>query len=589
MRRFPSRLNERNTLQLPELPDPSTSLGSTIAKLAEKEKAKRQNNVGGGVKETPLSMRIIRFGVYMWAIRLGCLGLGMLFGTAPGMLFSFFHMQDQKRYLLPEWQWRDVEALGASQLLSSKVPMFVRNVTVAAEETIDFILAHASFTSPLKINMKGDNVFASYAGEMPWAARHNVSPPLDYLLYANPSDYKPFRYSHDKKLLSFDQRKQQQCSTSSASSSSSSSQQQQQYCDRGAHWYLSERISEPLSNPLLKALAPVFPPFIKSQKHQVQVHLLLASEHALCAPHYELEDNFFMQLTGTKTFTISSPNTLAAYRAFPKLHPSHRQAQRDHLSSPEAIHDALEESNRNNSSGYFNWFPFSKKSTPALTENNTSNSNSSNTNSSSPQSVGVWQVTLLPGDLLFLPAFYPHSVAMGANSVSLNARVPSLAVKAYDTLIKEWELPFSLKKDTKGIQLASLGHMLKMASYEIVVGLASTQHHHSSSFARHIELLRETLKLRYEDAARDERFPACALPPQSTSNAMCVQEDIDKAFENHLLKKASHKMESTLSLDVNEPSVRLLLLIDFIDEKLDQVLGEDSSPCNFARFAFTCL
>lgn len=90
----------------------------------------------------------------------------------------------------------------------------------------------------------------------------------------------------------------------------------------------------------------------------------MGSPGAVSAAHYDLQNNLYVQLNGTKQFTLAPPASFRECGVFPALHPRHRQARR-HVSPLDATGECL------------------------------------------PQ--GAVVATLSPGDVLFIPPLWLHT------------------------------------------------------------------------------------------------------------------------------------------------------------------------------------
>jgi len=95
--------------------------------------------------------------------------------------------------------------------------------------------------------------------------------------------------------------------------------------------------------------------------------------------HYDTEDNIFMQIHGTKKFTFYGPDTPKIH-PYPDAHPRARKSQINFQAEGAPTNHGL---------------------TPA------------------------WEVTLVPGDAVSIPAFWWHHVEALSDSVSLNLFSPS--------------------------------------------------------------------------------------------------------------------------------------------------------------------
>jgi hypothetical protein len=146
--------------------------------------------------------------------------------------------------------------------------------------------------------------------------------------------------------------------------------------------YYSHQIFHPLGAPLLiedlraEKDEETFLDIDSFEKGRV--NLWIGGKGTIAQAHYDPEDNWFIQISGTKRFFLSPPNDWEELCPFPLPHPSDRQSQANFS---------------------FNSFNACENS----------------------GSASIWEATLLPGDLLYLPAYWWHRVEALSNSVSVNA------------------------------------------------------------------------------------------------------------------------------------------------------------------------
>ena len=60
---------------------------------------------------------------------------------------------------------------------------------------------------------------------------------------------------------------------------------------------------------------------------KVSANIWSAAKGVITNTHYDGQNNYFVQVVGTKTFVLSPPDTFRDMRLFPKGHPSDRQSQ----------------------------------------------------------------------------------------------------------------------------------------------------------------------------------------------------------------------------------------------------------------------
>lgn len=131
-----------------------------------------------------------------------------------------------------------------------------------------------------------------------------------------------------------------------------------------------------------------------------------------------MEDNFLLQVSGSKSLMISSPENYNIFTPLSSLHPHWRQAQNRYLTTKDKV---IEEFNR-------------------LNKNN--NDEVKNDNSYNLLLNSTWDVNLEAGDLIYIPPFYFHSATTGEQSTSINMWTSSIGSNAYNKIITTAQLPF---------------------------------------------------------------------------------------------------------------------------------------------------
>jgi hypothetical protein len=132
------------------------------------------------------------------------------------------------------------------------------------------------------------------------------------------------------------------------------------------------------------------------------INVWMGQPHVIAHCHYDGYHNFYAQLYGTKKFTLFSPREWPSLYPYPFLHPSHAQAQ-PNISRPNQV-----------------------KLFPLL------------------EHVEAYEVTLVPGDLLYMPPLWFHHVESMDVSISINvwtdSHQTSLMQQVFDLRIPYLEI-----------------------------------------------------------------------------------------------------------------------------------------------------
>ena len=432
----------------------------------------------------------VKWAVWAWATRLGLSTFGIFIPSFIQLLRMFFFPAADIVFLpLEELEWLKImepflssSSSSSPQLLHlfdiSTQPKLIRHVPVPTPASIDYILntvlPHTAAATRKSVKVSESALFTYHSSTRAWSSKYNLSgsaarfegggggemmsSPLSSSPLSTSSSTTPSSSSSSFVLLSPNEipylnPKINSCIESEVNSSSADSSSFHTSYSCNQHWYYTLPIPSPFDSPLLSTIAPSFVLAFSSmalaassrplQVLAPEVRLWMASENATAAPHYDMEDNFFLQLKGQKTFTISSPGTFKHFQPYSALHPRWRQARQSHLITAASIRKMILESA--NATTVFD--------TPDPPPSRSQQHRNVSTE-------GVWEVTLHPGDMLLLPAFYFHSVVTGRGSLSVSAWVKSKPSRVYDKLLKE-ELPYKSYDTDLGQRLAALGATLR--------------------------------------------------------------------------------------------------------------------------------
>lgn len=364
-------------------------------------------------------------------------------------------------------------------------------------------------------------------------------------------------------------------------------------------------ITQPLTSLQASKLAPVFPALLGGLASQAAFRLWLGRENVSVAPHYDIEDNWYMQLHGQKTFLLTSAEGFRFFRPHSVLHPSWRQAQRDYLrnvrSLEQAIHEVLVSRDYESADSVRSSLGEVKKSASPVAA----------TGGWSAPPVRIWSVTLHPGELLFLPAFTFHTVTTGRDSASLSAWVPSAASTLYQDMRRMVPLPTNdveqLEDNGRVSDLA--GTEVRLAQLGIAVQAVINDRFVRGGYTQ--TYIKRLWSSRHRKSASERAW--CAVPgpkdagqctPQSIASAdskdrrlktLLISQTLMAVLQSAVSSRSRSKEQSPMAqsegLVVDQAAVRLLLVLDWSEEAIHELLQPvaRSSPCAVMRFIETCV
>lgn len=175
------------------------------------------------------------------------------------------------------------------------------------------------------------------------------------------------------------------------------------------------------------------PQFFSSQAvslGKVITNVWMGSKGSTAAVHHDPFDNFFVQIHGSKRFTLFPPEVQHALYVYPKTHPASRQAQvninklygEDGVSTDSPI-----------ASTELAKFPYLEE--PIMLN------------------AGM-EIIIKPGEVLYLPPFWFHQVESLENAVSINTWFNSPFVEEMDKAWSE-DLPFAADWSDEGFALGA--------------------------------------------------------------------------------------------------------------------------------------
>ena len=482
------------------------------------------NSNGKAGKTKWTKYRWLQFGVYLWAGRLGMVMIGGMIPAFISLLSGWFtgiSSSTKSEYKgieevsvnglsrVKSWEWLNLlkdDFSAVSHWRNDYEIQLIRKVPVISAETIELLFNSLIVVPPvthrpsLKIQSSKqilhegndmDDIITEDIQQVPNDGRY-----FSYFTEDRPwSTYYARSYEYlrlDQYLTSF-QLGKGDGDISSSSSSCSIRFPPHRFIDKlRAQSDVLTRIDSSTENkvgfthymylayphllPYLESFAPSLALISKylagtnvnSPNNVLQASLWISSPNVSAVMHYDLDDNFLLQLSGNKTVVIASPEAAAFVKPYSSLHPLWRQSSIDQLVDAEtllalredfAAEDSLErelaEVRRKRGQG---------KGVKKLETSERQTTNSSRMFSDGSRAL-IWQVEIHPGDMLYIPAGYFHSVITGNDSVSINAWHGSSLSNLYKKFSRV-SLPFT-SEDTVTSRLSDVVGILRHLSTQL--------------------------------------------------------------------------------------------------------------------------
>lgn len=428
--------------------DPKIERMLEEARKLEEERKKRVLERVDGRAQFAQNFQWLRYVVYLWAARLSFSLLGGVIPFGVGLIQHFYGGSSASPYTadLPTQSWRALLKEDFTPFAEFKIrerPMLIENVPVISEDSLAVLLESLGRSAQnVPIKLSHDPVFAYFDKERHWSAVFAHLRSYETIAHADYRQYMDCTYPLFGRLVGSTHNNEPlpQCN-SLTDSQSRLAQLSQKYMYVGFAQM----------NSWLESFAPSLGLLAQSlliKYPLAQTNLWLATANVTAHMHYDLQDNFLLQLAGNKTVTIVSPEGLHYLRPFPSLHPLWRQSSL----SPDALTlDSL-------LSAAVATTPLSVGSKDGAAVHGHRQSDEQIINQLYNTSFMVWQTTLSPGQALYIPAGFYHTVSTPADSVesvSINTWYPSPLADFYQRL-QRVDLPFDLTHDTRTQQVSNL-------------------------------------------------------------------------------------------------------------------------------------
>ncbi len=464
------------------------------------------------MQERLKQFRWVKYVVYVWAIRLGFGAFATFIPGGIGGIYHYYVGKDKSTIKVPsliEEIKYNLEEFNPKSMIDSAVPGLVRGIPVLSYvENINLIrdFNHLKAPKNFHIYAKSSNsstVYGYYDTSARWVHKYNISSPYTLI----PID----------QLDIFAATSQSECNPSNSS-----------------NWYLTQPLLDPLNNELVLSICPLMLDIVASLISPTQsspsMNLwITGTSNITTRLHYDVDDNFLVQLSGSKRVMIVSPIHYPRYLSYPILHPEWRHIIR---------------------------------------------SNNSYVLNSDVAEAGIWTVELSPGDMLYMPPYYMHTTLSGTNSISLNLWMNSKYSMLYTKVVQTMQLPYSLD-DPVGLKLASIGSFTKQ-----VILLFEGNYDEFISIMKH----------KYQDTW-DSYDYKCApwkglgdLP----GDGVCNTVHVSLGANTKITRRVATLFHALLQQQYVPISIVHIMLLDYVEELL-AVMYEDTSPCVLLNFVNTCV
>ena len=336
----------------------------------------------------------------------------------------------------------------------------------------------------------------------------------------------------------------------------------------GESHYARYNILNPWESPALTEIhAPLSGAFqaLAEKTGSLSFRYWLSSSEARAGAHFDLEDNFFFQLSGSKTFHLAPPSAWPLLKPFTYSHPSYRQAN-----YPQEIHVPEQ---------------------PTCSEKDQEQEQGHDGACKNAEEVynpwNLFKVTLQSGDALFMPPYLFHEAFSHEGSISSNFWMGS---EEYTVMggLRRLGLPFVAlsKSETmahKSAMLAGLHHRL----FSLIWRMAKEDPKDDGVW------FLEKLTERYYHLPGLRPGDTC--PPVEDKYALCTEGVSRHHVDNRRVKKMA--IDAAMILAKMPRTNRDLSWADYVEQSANVLMVDvdnteeqsTASPCRTFEFYRECL
>lgn len=383
--------------------------------------------------------RAFQFIVYCWAMRLG---IGAI-GTVLVSLMQFIVPSEQgalRMHRMHVRQWVEVVRSHYEGLREPSEPVLFLDVGSIQPDLLKAKFRKVTPIDSTVLKMSSDPSFLYYDDSRLWSVQFEHERPYEYYAASSMIEANPTAVIGSFLGAKVDTRLSQAECDSDLSKDGGT-------CDSGYHYLYGTHSS---SMQYLPALSPNFAQYISLEGSVPQVCMWFSSSNVTAGLHFDLNDNFLLQVSGEKAITIASPEAVSLVNPQSSWHPYWRQGHNvSGLSTPKKVLEHL------------NWRLDEEWSGNTTAANGNGSMQTARQRSSTAfGEVKVWEATLRPGDAIFIPAGYYHTVTSTLGSISLNTWFHSEFSDLY-TQLENCPLPFAVD-DAVHNQEASIAAMIRV-------------------------------------------------------------------------------------------------------------------------------
>lgn len=356
----------------------------------------------------------VKYLMMMWSLRLGISAFSLLLPTLSAVVWNFYY---PTIFPLPLDQ---IDVISWDNNLESilsrgnNFPYVVDQIFIPRTEIISSILISELSENIKTIKYSETPNFLHFSNDRHWSSGYNMS-----------SKYRIIEMARSSFFDSLHSLESQ------------------------GYYYLNQPLHK--HNYIVQGFAPFFLQIQNQYGFDPAFHLWISTPNVTASPHYDMENNFFLQLNGTKTFFIATPDHLESFATYSSLHPYWRQSRYEnindvksfkaHIANQYCLKQILSVQQRTcqsiddvENSDQSSCQPLDADLNDLITHTNFTASvlppsvrgpflacTSSAWSSANYSESGLYEISLSRGQMLFLPSMHIHAVKTGMNSLSLNA------------------------------------------------------------------------------------------------------------------------------------------------------------------------
>ena len=409
-------------------------------------------------------MRIIQFGVYCWAIRLAFVGVG----TALVSVFQFIVPTEHhglKLQNLHVQSWNNVVNANYKYVRHSLEPIMYKDVGVISQYLLKENFNRIIPIDSIMLKMSNTNNYLYYDDGRLWSKKYVMQRGYSYIRGSeyfskmNSKEYSTSLFMEDNNIKYIQSKSTNEvCLLESNNENTICS-----LTDRYLYGIYSNAMK------YLPALSPALSQYIALENEIPYVSLWLSITNITAGLHYDLEDNLLLQISGIKKIVLISPEALYLFHSYCSWHPYWRQSSigKGLFTSQDIINFLTNQTNYNNL--YNNEI---KTPTSAINNNNSLDHNfllKNNHNNISMNiidiinEIRIYEVTLYPGNMIYIPAGYWHVVTTITSSISINTWFSSI-LSEINTLLVNIPLSFQ-SSENNNMKLLKLSITLRKLCY----------------------------------------------------------------------------------------------------------------------------